>query len=318
MQSKEPPALLRITHPDKTEQVISITKTPFDIGRVPSNDLQLSDEKVSRHHARLVLTEGGFHLIDRKSSNGIIVGQTRLKSEAPYLLSYHQAFRIGPYTLRLEAVSPSTGHEVSDAELAASHHAPRGVLAASPPSSGPPSEAAHDSSFSDPAFGLLPESSRYLQYLPPIYAEAPIDSKDQFLILFLRAFEGVLTPIEQIIDNFDLYLDAQTAPLFFLDQLAAWLGLTLDEKWPEAKRRTMVAEAARLYERRGTRWSLSRHLEIYTGVRPEIIEPESQPHHFEVVLRLPAGHPADRATMERIIQANKPAHTTYSLQIMEV
>jgi phage tail-like protein len=161
------------------------------------------------------------------------------------------------------------------------------------------------------AFGLPGDCSRYLQYLPPIYAADP------FLGRFLLAFEGVLAPIEQTVDHFDLYLSPRTAPAYFLEHLARWLGIDLDEKWPSATRRALLAEAIELYRRRGTRWALSRHIEICTGVAPEIVEPEEQPFHFRVILRVPAGQAVDRAAVERIIQADKPAHTTYELQTVE-
>jgi phage tail-like protein len=163
----------------------------------------------------------------------------------------------------------------------------------------------------DAGFGLPRDNSRYLQYLPPIYGEYP------FLGSFLLAFEGVLTPLEQIVDNFDLYLDPKTTPAFFMGQLAHWLSLTIDEKWPLEKQRAILAEAAELYRRRGTRWSLIRYLEIYTGLTAEISEPEKRPHFFEVTLRLPKGQTVDRATVERIIRASKPAHTIYNLQIVQ-
>jgi len=133
------------------------------------------------------------------------------------------------------------------------------------------------------------------------------------------------------VDNFDLYLDPRTTPAFFLDQLACWLGLTLDETWRRERRRTLVAEAAELYRRRGTRWSLSRHLAIYAGLPLDddqiaqwiqIEEPEDQPHHFRVLLRIPPAESDEPVDVDhiiqvnkRIIEVNKPAHTTYSLQI---
>ncbi len=161
-------------------------------------------------------------------------------------------------------------------------------------------------------WGVPSDGSRYLHYLPPIYREDP------FLGHFLLAFEEIFIPIEQSVDNFDLYLDPYTTPAFFLGQLAAWLDLTLDEKWPLDKRRQLVAEAAELYRRRGTHWSLSRFLEIYTGVIPQIVESEDQPYLFSVVLRLPAGsRNVDRATVERIIEVSKPAHTIYNLEIFK-
>jgi phage tail-like protein len=161
----------------------------------------------------------------------------------------------------------------------------------------------------DAVFGVPDDRSRYLDFLPPIYEEQP------FLGQFLLAFEGILAPIEQTVDNFDIYLDANTTPKDFLDRLAYWLGLSLDEKWPEEKRRAVVSEAAELFRRRGTRWSLIRHLEIYAGLTPEVEESTDRPHHFKVTLRVPKKWEGDRETVERIIQVNKPAHTTFDLEI---
>jgi hypothetical protein len=81
------------------------------------------------------------------------------------------------------------------------------------------------------------------------------------------------------------------------------------------KQRQLLAEAANLYGRRGTAWGLSRSLEIYSGVTPQIFEPADQPHSFSVVLHRLSDRQIDRAAVERIIEANKPAQTSYSLYI---
>lgn len=330
-------ALLRIEFPDGTEQAVPISQSQFDIGRSAGNGLPLPDQQVSRHHARLLVEGDRFTLIDMNSSNGTFVGERRLEANDPYVLSPGETVRIGPYMLRVEAApapappeppaeaavaigvedgaAPVEPEPVAAAGVAEEPPAPEepqiriGVAEAPPPPPPvePPPENGRPSY--DEAFGLVLDRSRYLQYLPPIYHEHP------FLGRFLLAFEGVMAPIEQTVDNFDLFLDPRTVPVFFLNQLAAWLDMTLDENWPVEKRRAVVAEAGELYRRRGTRWSLGRFLEIYTGVTPQIDEPEGKPHHFRVVLRVPPGNSVDPATVERIIRANKPAHTTYSLEI---
>jgi len=332
-------ALLHIGFPDGTEQVVPITQPQFDIGRSAGNGLQLPDQLVSRHHARLLVEDDRHTLIDMNSSNGTLVGNSRLEPNQPHVLSPGETFRIGPYALRLDAApapsSPETpaeaAAEIGVEDVAAPPAEPEAIAADIPEEPSPPAEPQirigvaeapprpppvkpppeNGRPSYDEAFGLQLDRSRYLQYLPPIYHEHP------FLGRFLLAFEGVMAPIEQMVDNLDLFLDPRTVPAFFLNQLAAWLDMTLDEKWPVEKRRAVVAEAGELYRRRGTRWSLSRFLEIYTGVEPRIEEPEDKPHHFRVVLRVPRGNGVDRGTVERIIQANKPAHTTYALEIRQ-
>jgi phage tail-like protein len=340
-------AVLHISNPESGEQVVPIRHSPFNIGRIQPNDLVLPNAKVSRAHARLLIEDDRIRLIDLKSSNGTFVSQQRLNPNEPFALSFGLPFEIGPYTLRLdpapqEAAKPAESIALtgSEGEIAPEQASPArdlpvepapveapgeslpvdsspvavGVVELPPPEIPvlPPSNLDEGDAFTsyNEAIGLPDELSRYLQYLPPMYSD------NDFIGKFLLAFEAILSPIEQIVDNFDQYLDPSTSPGYFLDQLAAWLGLTLDEKWPVEKQRKIVKEAAELYRRRGTHWSLGRHLEIYSGIQPEIYEPENQPHHFEVVIRAQPGTQLDRATLERIILANKPAHTTFKLEVV--
>lgn len=325
-------AVLWIRLPDGSERSVSIVQSPLNIGRTEDNDVTLPHRLVSRRHARLLFEDRQVVLIDLKSTNGTEVAGTRLTPNEPYSLAYDEVIQIGPYTLWLEPGHQDEPADEHEAEVPAETTTPEddttdapqdedepapiqvGVeaLPATPPPPSEPPEPPADERYppDDEVFGLREERSRYLDYLPPIYED------DAFLGQFLLAFEGVFTPIEQMVDNFDLYLDPHTAPEFFLDQLAAWIGLTLDEKWPSEQRRALLAEAAELYRRRGTRWSLSRHLEIYAGVTPDITEPEDQPHHFYVELRAPRGQHVNRATIDRIIRVNTPAHATYSFEIL--
>jgi phage tail-like protein len=133
---------------------------------------------------------------------------------------------------------------------------------------------------------------------------------------FLAIFEATLKPIEWNIDNFDLSLSPSAAPTSFLPWLATWFELTFDSTWSEEKRRELLREAHALYARRGTAWAMRRILEIYTGVEPEIIDTEEglEPFMFKVKLPLTAAQ-IDRALLEQIIDANKPAHTNYTLEL---
>ncbi|MHB1295104.1 MAG: FHA domain-containing protein [Anaerolineae bacterium] len=309
-------ALLHVTAPDGTESVAPVTQSPFNIGRAPGNHLELPHPLVSRNHARLLVRGGEVVLIDLNSSNGTLVGAQRLGPSEPYALGYGVAFQIGPFTLALEPAPRVTATPWPNEVAEEPPSRPSAIIPApedgvtKPPQPPCPPDAAQESD-GDSRFGLPEDASRYMQYLPPIYQVEP------FLGRFLLAFEGILAPIEQTVDNMDLYLSPRTVPAFFLDRLADWLGLVLDEKWPLEKRRAVLAEAAELYRMRGTRRGLARHVELYAGVAPEIDEPQDQPFHFCVRLQLPPGHDVDRATLERIILANKPAHTTFALEIVE-
>ena len=55
---------------------------------------------------------------------------------------------------------------------------------------------------------------------------------DSFALGFTAALDEVLAPVFNSLDNLDSYLDPELSPEDFLDWLAGWLGLVLDEDWP--------------------------------------------------------------------------------------
>jgi phage tail-like protein len=173
------------------------------------------------------------------------------------------------------------------------------------------------------------EPSRYLQYLPAIYSE------NEFMGRFLKIFEDVLTPVEQTINQIPLYFDPKLAPEEFLTWLAFWLDLVLDQEWPAARRRRLIRHATELYQWRGTRRGLERYLEIYAGVCPIITEHfggiqlgeesrlgvntilgDGRAHCFTVRLELEESLAVDEEKVRAIIEAEKPAHAAYELEIV--
>jgi phage tail-like protein len=182
---------------------------------------------------------------------------------------------------------------------------------------------------------LVSAKGHYLKYLPALY------DRDEFMGRFLMLFESFWQPIEDQLETIPGYFDPYLTPPDFLPWLAAWLNLILDERWPERKRRELLQSAMLLYRKRGTKIGLQKYLEIYTGVQPQIIEfrannftlgsearlgfgialgTANQPHTFQVVLQLPEAANAEeeatrRRIIESIIEAEKPAHTAYTLDI---
>ncbi len=197
-----------------------------------------------------------------------------------------------------------------------------------------------------------------LNYLPAIYAESgdeadarfPDNQFDDasatgydayqerpFFERYLRGFEDCIAPMQERISQFSRLFDAQMTPTEFLPWLATWVGLALNENWPELKRRILIAEAVELYRWRGTRRGLSRYLQIYTGVMPSI---EDTPYTgitmgpstemgteatlgglaefaFYVTLELPPGSNVSEQIIRDIIEAEKPAHTVYELRLIQ-
>lgn len=59
-----------------------ISKPRILIGREQDNDLILNDQKVSRHHAEIIFNGSGFNIIDKQSTNKVIVNGQFVESTA--------------------------------------------------------------------------------------------------------------------------------------------------------------------------------------------------------------------------------------------
>jgi phage tail-like protein len=156
--------------------------------------------------------------------------------------------------------------------------------------------------------GMTIHSQQLIKYLPAIY-------QTDFVSRFLGLFESILTPIQWNVDNFDMYLDPGTTPMGFMPWLAAWYEISFDVTWTESQRRALLKEAHAIYTRRGTRWALTRLIEIYTGAQPEIIEFSDPKDPFTFTIKLPLRErDVNRQLLEQLIDSNKPGHASYVLE----
>lgn len=273
----------------------TISKPVYTIGRELGNDLVLPDPAISRHHARILCTVEGCRIEDLGSQNGTFLNEERLVAHEARPLIPGDVVRIGEYTLVFNAPEPK-------AELTPAADDGEFVLTFTEAATVPELPRM-------PLAWPLPPRSSYLQNLPSFFAH------DSLLDRFLLIFESILAPIEQIVDHIPMLLDARTMPADMLPWVASWLDLTLNEKWPESRRRDLIRAASALYRWRGTRNGLCRYLEIYAGVTPEIDEHLDAPHTFRVTLRVPDDQPVDETLVREIIESEKPAHTAYELVI---
>jgi phage tail-like protein len=165
----------------------------------------------------------------------------------------------------------------------------------------------------------------------PIGAELPAAfQEDDFCQRMMTAFDEVLAPVFTTLDCFDSYLDPQLAPPDFVDWLASWVGVEIDETWTLERRRRLIREAVILYRIRGTAAGLAAHIGLYSGVTPEIEEsggcewsqaasspmPGSAQPHLTVRLRLDDVGDVRRSTVSRIVGASRPAHVPYQLEML--
>jgi phage tail-like protein len=187
------------------------------------------------------------------------------------------------------------------------------------------------------AEGFAPRESAYERAMQALRYEYRLFETLSFFERFLRGFEDAAEPMQEMLANLDHYFDPDTTPSDCLPWLSTWVALVMDENWPELKRRCLIKEAVELYRWRGTRRGLSRYLEIYTGVKPQI---NDQPfmgmrlgpntllgrdtklgdvgyHTFVVTLVTPPGKTINEQIARDIIEAEKPAHAAYELRIVQ-
>ncbi|HMO59035.1 MAG TPA: FHA domain-containing protein [Roseiflexaceae bacterium] len=304
------------------------------IGSTAENDLVLEDAEVASRHVRIVCDADGVWVTDLGSSTGTFLNTTRLTPNTRRELRDGDILRIGPFFVRFTQATP-IGEPADQIRGGAQPRPSGGPAPVVPPEVAarvPPRIAAQlppgESIRRLPGGGAPPRlrpgerrlvdgASTYMQYMPPIYHQT------DFLGRFLQIFESILDPLERTIDHIQLYFDPRVTPEELLPWLATWVDLVLSEKWPIDRRRELVHSAAELYRWRGTRRGLSDFIRIYSGVEPIIQEPGPAlrgaaalpPHVFRVILELPDPEQIDRDILEAIIEAEKPAHTAFILEL---
>lgn len=310
---------LIVSGPETSETLDLSPGKTIVIGRQSGNDVRLNNPIVSRRHAQVECTPASCQVTDLGSANGTSLDGQPLEANAPAQMKNGSKIEIGPFQIVLEEIpiepAPPPEEKPKKPRKKAPAKAkkppepkPEPPKPPTQPPRRPPVDGRKPMDFSQPPPGLSRKRSRYLEYLPGIY-------QTDFMARFLAIFESVLTPIEWNVDNFDLYLNPKTTPEGFLPWLANWFSITFDSTWSEEQRRTLVLEAHDIFARRGTRWALSRVLEIYTGQEPEILDLEEDAEPFTFTVKIPLGeNEVNRALIEQIVDANKPAHTNYTLQ----
>lgn len=173
--------------------------------------------------------------------------------------------------------------------------------------------------------GIPPAASSRLYLrgtLPAIYQEG------DFGLRFIAALETVWDPIIALLDSLPAHVSPELAPTDMLRVLAWWLGVEVDEGWPEERLRDLVQHAAELSRRRGTMKGLQLQLELAFPHLPLRVEesggvvwanevdklPPAQEPGFVVYCDQPLDEPA-AAALARTIESMKPVHVKYRLRV---
>ena len=165
----------------------------------------------------------------------------------------------------------------------------------------------------------------------PVIEQMPaIFQEDMFTQQFTAAFDSVLAPLFTTLDCLDAYVDPTLSPFDFLEWLAGWVGLAIDEDWPLARQRTFVSEAVKVYRLRGTAAGLVAEVEIYTQGTVQVVEsgaciwsstpntapPGSAPPSVYVRVAVADPERVSTAGLEAIVAAAKPAHVVHRIDLV--
>jgi phage tail-like protein len=158
--------------------------------------------------------------------------------------------------------------------------------------------------------------------LPAVYLE------DDFTQRLTAALDGVLAPILATLDCFAGYLDPELAPADFLDWLAGWVALDLDESWTLPRRRALIRNAVDLHRWRGTRRGLAEQVRLLTGGQVEVTDsggcassetpggplPGTGPP--SVVVRVAEPEAVDRQRLHAAVAEAVPAHVLVTVEVL--
>src|SRR5690349_17598646 len=92
-----------ITERGGAQRQLELDALEISIGRIEDNDVVLPRSNVSKRHARLVLKDDRYVLIDLKSTNGTYINGRRLG--APMLVGVGDKIYIGDFILSLQEPS---------------------------------------------------------------------------------------------------------------------------------------------------------------------------------------------------------------------
>lgn len=154
---------------------------------------------------------------------------------------------------------------------------------------------------------------------------------DEFIQRFVTAFDDAYAPIFASLDSLTCYFDPHLAPRDFLDLLATWVGVELDDSWSLEQRRAVIAGAALVHRRRGTVRGIQEALSVGLGAEVDVKDsggctwsqtpggtvPGASPPQVAVRIRVADPRSIDPRRVDALLGATKPAHVTHTILIAD-
>ena len=165
----------------------------------------------------------------------------------------------------------------------------------------------------------------YRKRLPAIYHQPP---PHDFGLRFVGALECSLDPVLALLDSLAAHFDPDIAPQDVVELLFGWLGVELDESWPDERRREIVHRAGELSRRRGTRAGFELALSVAFPDLPLRIEDSGGVVYGEAAAEADRSdgpgfvvycdEPVDEdvlTSIARLVERVKPVHVRYRLRV---
>ena len=164
------------------------------------------------------------------------------------------------------------------------------------------------------------------QLLPEVYQRTLRPGSP--LAAILEVMEALHAPSEEVLADLEAFFDPYRTPDRFVPYLACWVDLerflvrsATGDAYLESglgRLRELIAAAAYLSQWRGTAKGLLCFLETATGIEgvaigEHVLRAGARPRPFHVRIRAPAEALPYRDLIERIVEMEKPAYTTYDL-----
>jgi phage tail-like protein len=160
--------------------------------------------------------------------------------------------------------------------------------------------------------------------LPPVYFE------DNFAQRLTAGLDEVIAPVFATLTNLSAYVDPKVAPMDFVEWLAGWVGLALDQTWPADRQRALIHQAADLYRLRGTAKGIAAHVALYLQIEPEIEEtgaaawspvpngpiPGDAVPSLKVRVRVADPASVNVQRLDAVVRTAKPAHVPHEIEVV--
>lgn len=169
----------------------------------------------------------------------------------------------------------------------------------------------------------LPTATPIGEMLPAVFQE------DEFTQRFTAGLDDVIAPVLATLDSLPAYFDPWITPEDFLEWLATWVGVSVDENWPLDRTRAVVANAVELFRLRGTIAGLKAHVAIFSGGSVEIADsggvawsptpggdlPGEPSPRLAVRITVDDPDSVNLKALDALVALAKPAHVVHQVEV---